>query len=94
MELTPEIKNYIQEKMNSLDKFFGKIKIINASFEIELTSNHHLKGEIYRAETNIEVKGELLRIEKTEKNIFKAIDKAKDHLRLIIKKYKEKQKNY
>ena len=48
-------------------------------------------GEIYRAEANLEVPGELLRVEKTEKDLYKAIDKVKDHLRLAIKKYKEKR---
>ena len=39
---------------------------------------------------NIEVPGTLLRVEKSESDIFKAIDKVKDHLKVTIKKYKEK----
>ncbi|MFH1661622.1 MAG: ribosome-associated translation inhibitor RaiA [Candidatus Falkowbacteria bacterium] len=91
IELTPEIKNYIQEKMDMLSKYFGSVQIINFNFEVDLTTNHHNKGEIYRAEANIMVPGDLIRVEKTEKELFKAIDKVKDHLARSIQKYKEKR---
>ncbi|MBU0637145.1 MAG: ribosome-associated translation inhibitor RaiA [Patescibacteria group bacterium] len=91
IELTDETKDYIQQKVNMLEKFLGKIQILNVNFEVELTTHHHLKGQIYRAEMNLEVPGELLRVEKTEKNLFKAIDKVKDHMAVVIKKYKDKK---
>lgn len=91
IKLTPEVKDYIQEKIDMLGKYLGNLQIINTSFEIEKTTQHHLKGRIYRAEVNLVVAGDLLRVEKTEKDIYKAIDKVKDHLEMIIKKYKEKK---
>lgn len=91
IELTPRIKDYVQEKMDMLERYLGDIKIIQADFEVALTTRHHVKGEIYRAEANIELPHELLRVEKTEKDLFKAIDKVKDHLKISIKKYKEKR---
>ncbi len=91
LELTPEIKEYVQKKMDMLDKYFGDVKVINADFEVERTTMRHNKGKIYRAEANIEVPGELLRVEKTEKTLFKAIDKVKDHLTRSIKRYKQKR---
>ena len=93
IELTDKIKSYIQQKADMLEKFLGKIQIFNADFEVELTTLHHLKGMIYRAEMNLEAPGELLRVEKTEKDLFKAIDKVKDHMAMGIKKYKEKKIN-
>lgn len=91
LELTPELKAYVQLKMDMLDKYMGKLKVINARVEVEKTTNHHLKGEIYRTEVNLAVAGDLLRVEKTEKDLYKAIDKVKDHLELVIKKYKDKK---
>ena len=91
LELTPRLREYVQLKMDRLDKYLGKFKIISARLEIEKTTNHHLKGEIYRAEVNLAIGGDLLRVEKTEKDLFKAIDKVKDHLDLVIKKYKGKK---
>jgi len=91
LELTSKLKDYVQLKMDMLDKYLGKLKVMSARVEVEKTSNHHLKGEIYRAEVNLMIAGDLLRVEKTEKDVFKAIDKVKDHLDLIIKKYKGKK---
>ncbi|MDD4271712.1 MAG: ribosome-associated translation inhibitor RaiA [Patescibacteria group bacterium] len=91
LELTPRVKEYVQKKMDMLDKYLGKLKVINASAEISKTTKHHKKGEIYLAEVNISLGSDLLRVEKTEKDLFKAVDKVKDHLELVIKKYKDKK---
>jgi putative sigma-54 modulation protein len=91
LELTPKLKDYVQKKMDMLDKYLGKLKIISAHFEVSKTTSHHLKGEIYSAEANLSLGSDLLRVEKTEKDLYKAIDKVKDHLELVIKKYKDKK---
>ncbi|MDO8592425.1 MAG: ribosome-associated translation inhibitor RaiA [bacterium] len=91
LELTPKLKDHVQKKMDMLDKYLGKFKVINARLEVSKISNHHLKGEIYRAEANLAIGGDLLRVAKTEKDLFKAIDKVKDHLELAIRKYKDKK---
>ena len=91
LELTDNLRDYIQKKMDMLDKYLGKFKIISAHIEVSKTTNHHLKGEIYCAEVNLSLGSDLLRVEKTEKDMFKAIDKVKDHLELVIKKYKDKK---
>lgn len=91
LELTAELKDYAKKKMDMLNKYLGKLKVINAHIEVSKITNHHLKGEIYRAEVNLSLGGDLLRVAKTEKDLFKAIDKVKDHLELVIKKYKDKK---
>lgn len=91
LELTPAIRAYVQTKMDMLEKFLGHLPVISCHFEVEQTTHHHLKGEIFRAEANLAVPGQLLRVAKTEKNLYKAIDKVKDHLAAMIKKYKDKK---
>ncbi|MEA3398601.1 MAG: ribosome-associated translation inhibitor RaiA [Patescibacteria group bacterium] len=91
ISLTPSIKNYVQDKMDMLEKYLYKINIINVDFEVEMTTRHHVKGEIFRAEANVSLPGKILRVEKTEKNLYKAIDKVKDHLARSIKRYKDKR---
>ncbi len=90
LELTEALKDYIQLKMNMLEKYLGDVPVINLDFEIEKSVGAQNKGKIFRAEVNLEVPRELLRVEKTEADMYKAIDKVKDHLVLQIKKYKEK----
>jgi len=91
IELTPAIKNYVQEKMDMLEKYLGDIQVINCDVEVGMSVGGQQSGQIYRAEVNLFVPGKLLRVEKTEKNIYKAVDKVKDHLEILIKKYKEKK---
>lgn len=91
IELTPNIKDYVQEKVDMLEKYLGSVKPTNCDFELALDGASRNNGDIYRAELNLEVPGELLRVEKVEDDIFKAIDKVKDHMARSIKKYKEKK---
>ncbi|HPD08058.1 MAG TPA: ribosome-associated translation inhibitor RaiA [Patescibacteria group bacterium] len=90
-ELTPAIKSYVEKKLNMLDKYLGSIVPISCDVEVERTTRHHWKGDVFRAEINLELPGELLRIEKVEPNLYKAIEKAKDRLAPMIVKYKEKK---
>jgi putative sigma-54 modulation protein len=91
LELTLALKGYIIEKMNMLKKYLGnKVKVINFDFEIEKSVGKQNKGEIFRAEANIQVPHNMLRVEKTEKDMYKAIDKVKDHLEVVIKRHKDK----
>lgn len=90
LELTPSLKEYVERKIDSLIKHFGKLKLMSAKFELAKTTRHHLKGEIYSAEANLLVNGDLLRVVKTAKDMYKAIDKVRDHLEVVIKKYKDK----
>jgi ribosomal subunit interface protein len=91
VKLTENIKDYVQEKMDMLEKYLGNIQVLNCDVELGMEVGGQLNGEIYRAEVNLDVPGELLRVVKTEKDLFKAIDKVKDHLMRSIKKYKEKK---
>ena len=90
IDLTPDIKNYIQKKVDMLEKYLGNFQVFNCDFEVEMTTNHHVKGRIYRAECNLNLGDKLLRVEKSEEELYKAIDKVKDHLAEAIKKYKGK----
>lgn len=85
MELTETIKDYVNDKIGGLAKYWDRI--IDADVEVGLTNKHHQSGEIYRCEVNMRVPGDILRVQKTEKDLYKAIDKVKDHLREKIEEH-------
>jgi len=90
LELTPEIKEAIEEKIAPLDKFIPNINMpLEAVVEVARETHHHKKGEIYYAEANIRMPGKIIRSEAREKNIYKAINTVKDELQLLLKKYKK-----
>lgn len=91
IELTEKIKDYVQLKMDMLEKYLGKVKALNCDVELSRENGQQNSGDIYRAEINLEVPGQILRVEKTENDLLKAIDKVKDHMIRSIKKYKEKK---
>lgn len=91
LELTDAIYDYCQMKMDMIEKYLGDTQVLNCDVEIAKSVGGQNKGEIFRAEVNLEVPRKLLRVEKTEKDLYKAIDKVKDHLEIVIKKYKEKK---
>lgn len=91
MELTEAIKDYVNEKIGGLDKYFDGI--LAARVDVGLTSKHHQKGNIFRAEVNLEVPQKyLLRAEAEKEDLYIAINEVKDELQGQIKKYKEKMR--
>ena len=91
LEMTADLKKYIEIKLAALEKYLGNIPVINCDFEVEKMAGEQHKGKIYRAEINLELPGEMLNIEKSAIDIKKAVDKAKEHLAEMIKKYKDKK---
>lgn len=88
IELTEALKSYVNDKIGGLTKFFDNIR--QADVDIGLRTHHHQKGKIFYAEANLHVPGELLRIVKEAEDLYKAIDKVKDHLKVDLEKRKEK----
>ena len=94
IDLTPAIKEYIEIKIGSLDKFIKKFEIkgeIEVSVEIARTTRHHHKGDIFYAEVNMRLGKTLLRAEDADWDIRVAIDKVKNRLGEEIKNIKIKK---
>ncbi|MCX6740271.1 MAG: ribosome-associated translation inhibitor RaiA [Candidatus Parcubacteria bacterium] len=91
LELTDALKDYVNEKVGSLEKFFEQALI--ARVDVGLTTKHHQKGNVFRAEINLEVpQKHLLRAEATRDDLYVAINEAREELERQIKKYKEKMR--
>jgi len=84
-----DLKEFALEKVASLEKFLDKPETLLAEVELSKTTEHHSKGDIFRAEVQIEVPGKLLRAESTREDLKIAIVEVKDQLQIQIKKYQE-----
>lgn len=91
IDLTDALKTYAKEKIESLTTYFDNIQ--NADIDIGLRSNHHQKGKVYYAEVNLSVPGTLLRVEKEAEDLYKAIDKVRDHFKIELEKMKGKKRD-
>ncbi len=93
LDLTPAIKEYIEEKIGSLNKLLQPFEAeghILAEVEIARTSNHHHKGDVFYAEVNVKLPNKMLRVSIDDSDVRVAIDRARDVLGRDISKYKEK----
>ena len=88
VEITEDQKQMIEEKVSGLEKYFDNI--ISADIEVGLTTQHHNKGDIYRAEVNLSVPGKVIRAEAETESIEKSINIVKDVLKRELVEYKEK----
>jgi putative sigma-54 modulation protein len=77
--LTPSISEYIEKKINMLDKFFREEETL-INIEVGRTTKHHKSGEIFRAEIRITAVGqEYYAVSETE-DLYAAIDEVKDNI--------------
>ncbi|PJE59785.1 MAG: ribosomal subunit interface protein [Candidatus Portnoybacteria bacterium CG10_big_fil_rev_8_21_14_0_10_44_7] len=93
LELTPKIKNYLQKRLNYFDRFIKKVDpaAIICDVELEKIVGDQRKGEIFRAEINLEAAGVFYRSEEQSENIFSVIDLVKDQIARELKRNKEKK---
>jgi len=92
-KLSPSINEYIEEKIGRLDKFLKGFdsELIEARVDVGKVRQGQRRGEIFRAEVNLNIGGHLIRAEETENSLMAAIDLVKDRLSREIKKYKDKK---
>lgn len=83
---------FVREKIGGLDHLIGNDKS-EAKVEIGKPSLHHRNGEVFYAEVNLRMGGNLLRASCSHEDLRNAIVDAKEELQTQIKKFKEKKKD-
>ena len=91
LEVTPAIRVYVEEKMGSLEKFMGAVDYLDV--EVGMSTHHHQKGEVFLCKVNVTVGGEVVHIEREEEDLYKAIDKVRDHLRETLAQAKKRHED-
>ena len=103
LKLSQVLKNFIEEKINSLEKFskifqnnyygdfLGKGKPrVEAWVEIGKESRHHQKGPYFLAECQMRFPKKSLRSVAESEDLKQAITEVKDELQRELKQYKTK----
>ncbi len=89
IEASDPIREYAEEKFRTLEKFFDGIE--RAAVITGMLSQHHQKGKIYFAEVTLDLpKKYSIHVEKEAEDIYKAIDKVKDHCKVELEQMKAK----
>lgn len=88
IDLTPDLREHIDLEIGTLDKFYSKI--MDASVEVEKTSEHHKSGQVYRAVADMRLAyNKIIRAENSNESIRTAVTRVKEELKVALKSYKE-----
>lgn len=91
IDLTLEIKEYVNAKINSLSKFLDHDQNFNVFVEIGKESNHHQNGpDVFMAEVRFVFEGKEFYIKDNAGELFSAIDLVRDEALREIKDKKGK----
>jgi len=92
IEMTEAIRNYVNERIDYLDKLIrNDDESVYAQVEIEKTTSGQSKGDVFRAEINLHLAGKNLRAEKTSADLYASIDAIKDEMTRELTSHKDKQ---
>lgn len=96
IELTPPLRNFIEEKINSLEKYYNhfdkETPKVEAYLEIGKETKHHKKGVIFLADCQLIFPEKVLKAVAKKENLKSAILEVKDELKRQLKGYKERLK--
>lgn len=87
IELTEPIKNYVNEKIGALSKFYDKI--MEARVEVEKCAPRNNKNN-FRVLVHFALPGDTLYVDQTEDSLYAAIDCAQEETEAQLKKFKAK----
>ncbi|MBI3634000.1 MAG: ribosome-associated translation inhibitor RaiA [Candidatus Yonathbacteria bacterium] len=94
IEITDAISAYVEEKIESVEKFVvphQKEEVI-ADIEIGKTTNHHNSGDVFRAEVMVRVRGKQFRAVSQKDDLYAAIDDVRNELIREINSVKGKER--
>lgn len=91
MNLTPSIKEFVNEKVGLISKLLkGKEdNLAEARVEVGKPSRHHNKGFVFYAEINLKIGRELFRATEEHLDLYTAIDQVRDSIERQLRKHKE-----
>ena len=82
IELTPGLKNAVEDKLSKLDKYF------NPDTEVHVTLS--VEKERQKIEVTIPVKGSIIRSEQVSNDMYVSIDLVEEVIERQLKKYRKK----
>ncbi len=90
IELTHALKDYIEEKVGKLDRYFDSINSVDVALAVE--KNRSIENT-QRAEVTVFVNGSVIRGEEASVSMYSSVDIVVDKLERQLKKYKSKLYN-
>lgn len=92
IDLTPAIADYVEKKIQMLEKHLDpSLTGVLASVEVGKSSKHHKSGSVFRAEIHLAGGGLDLYADSEQEDLYGAIDTVKDEIARILEESKDKK---
>ncbi len=93
--MTPAIKEYVEKRVNHLDKFVNQNQkeLPMCYVEIGKTTNHHKTGDLFRAEFTLYIGSKSLRVEAEKDDLYTSIDSVTEGMVEELKSFKDKKES-
>lgn len=82
IEVTPGLKNAVEDKLGKLDKYFSEDTTVHVTLSVERNDQ--------KIEVTIPVKGSIIRSEQVSTDMYVSIDLVEEIIERQLKKYKHK----
>lgn len=79
IELTDAIRDYVEKKVESIEKFLNNDNV-QVQVEVAKTTNHHKNGEVYKAEFDIRANGKKFFTVAESEDLYSAVDMARESM--------------
>ncbi len=79
IELTDAVKDYVNKKVDSLEKFLNNSNV-QVQVEVAKTTNHHKQGVVYKAEFDIRADGKKFFTVAESEDLYSAVDMARESM--------------
>lgn len=90
ISLTPSISEYVNKKVEILEKFFGGVDEVLVNVEVGKTTKHHKSGDVFRAEIQVVSNGQTYYAVSETEDLYASIDKVKDDIAQELSSKKKK----
>ncbi len=91
IELSADLRAYVDKKLASLDKFVKRYgEAVEAHVEVARASRHHKTGSVFRVDMRVHVPNAEFYAEADGKTVLEAMDAVKDEIAHELERKKEK----
>jgi putative sigma-54 modulation protein len=85
IEVTDSIEEYATKKISSLARYIPHAEDVSANVVLTKVSGHKHKGDIYKTEINIQVRGKLHHTESVKDDLYVSIGAAREDMEKELK---------
>ncbi|MBP6858412.1 MAG: ribosome-associated translation inhibitor RaiA [Candidatus Pacebacteria bacterium] len=94
ISLTDAIAEYVQKRMEKIEKLVGDDTSVQCDIELARTTAHHNKGDIFKAEIHIVGTGLNIYKSSEKEDLYAAVDEMRDGVLRELKSHRQKNMSH